>query len=372
MLLLAAVGCAAPSLVVKPPADAPVAGVVTLDVATDAAFVTFSVDGGEPIDPAPLDTRGWPDGAHTIEVSARGWLTWPATTRVALTTDNAPPRVSLTRRARAVEQGHTLPIVVATDEPATVTARFLDEDRPLYELGEHTWRALVGVPIRTEPGRHLLALTATDALGNTVEHEVPVEVLAVDWPFTGKLPLSRRKAKVDPPAMVQMRQERDAVYATATPEARWSGLLALPVQGADHTSPFGTFREYPDGTRSFHDAEDLARKRWTPIHAAADGIVALAHYQEVHGNAVLLDHGQQVITLYSHLQKLNVQAGQAVQTGDLLGWMGNTGRSTGPHLHWGIVVDQVAVDPMQWTAERFDGFDDLEPLESVEQGDPAG
>ncbi len=358
----AALGCAAPPLRVEPPPDAPVAGVVTLEVATDAPLVRVSVDGGEPVDLGPLDTRGWADGAHVLEVSARGWLTRTATATVALTTDNTPPTLSLTRRARAVEQGHTLPIVVASDEPATVTARFLDEERPLYAVGESTWRALVGVPIRTEAGEHLLALTATDALGNRVTREVPVTVAAVDWPFTGKLPLSKRRAQVDPPAKAKMREERDAVYATATPEARWAGLMVWPVEGAEHTSAFGSFREYPDGTRSFHDAEDLARKRGTPIHAAASGVVALAHYQEVHGNAILIDHGQQVITLYSHLQEPNVHAGQAVRTGDLLGWMGSTGRSTGPHLHWGVVVDQVAVDPKQWLEERFDVVDDLEPL----------
>lgn len=356
LVLLLACG-APPALTVDDPGTAPERGVVLLTLASDTEAVHVAVDGGPErlvkADLISLDTSGWPDGAHRIAVSAQVW--WRRTeVEVVLHTDNTPPRIELAERSRSVDQGHALPVAVRTDEDARVTAHFGDRERTLYTVGPRTWRALVGVPIRAEPGPHPLVLTATDRLGNARTVEVPVEVRAVDWPFTGPLPLSRRKARVDPPAMVQMRTERDAIYAGATGPARWSGRMVLPVEDADHTSPFGAYREYPDGTRSHHDAEDLARKRWTPIHAAADGVVALAHLQEVHGNAVLIDHGHGVVTLYSHLQAFDVEEGRQVEQGELLGWMGSTGRTTGPHLHWGVVADRVAVDPMQWVEESFE------------------
>jgi murein DD-endopeptidase MepM/ murein hydrolase activator NlpD len=360
LLVVFSGACAAPPvLAVHGPDAAVLRGVAVLALQHDARQVHASIDGGEPFEVGPtlavLDTRTWPDGEHVVTLAASTLLGGTTEARWTLTTDNSAPAPALWDAGLSVEQGHTLPIVVRTDEdPTELSVTFLGEERPLYPVGERTWRALVGVPIRTPAGPQPLVVHTADALGNRAERSVDVEVTPVDWPFTGKLPLSRRKARVDPPAMVKMRAERDAVYATATPEQQWQGAMGIPVVGADHTSAFGTFREYPDGKRSHHDAEDLARKRWTPIYAAADGVVALARYQAVHGNAVLLDHGQQVVTLYSHMQKHDVEEGQRVQRGDRLGWMGSTGRSTGPHLHWGIVVDQVAVDPMQWTETGFD------------------
>ncbi len=178
------------------------------------------------------------------------------------------------------------------------------------------------MPIRTEAGPQPLVITAEDALGNRAEHTVSVHIESVDWPFTGKLPLSKKKAKVEAPAMALMRAERDTVYARPTPDAQRTATMALPVHDSvQYTSPFGTYREYPDGKRSHHDAEDLSRKRGTPIYEAGDGTVALAHEQAVHGNAVLVDHGHKVVTLYSHLHTLEVESGQRVKTGVRLGAM---------------------------------------------------
>ncbi len=256
-------------------------------------------------------------------------------------------------------QGHTLPVLLRTDEPATLSVTLLERARSVFPIADDTWRALVGVAIRTPAGPARLVVTATDQAGNRATVETEVQVEGVDWPFTGPLPMSRAAARVEPEGIVRMRAERDAVYRTSTPRPLWSGPLQVPVEGGTHTSPYGSFREYPDGSRSYHDAEDIARRRGVPVHAAGSGTVALARSQSLHGNAVLLNHGQKVVTLYSHLDRVDVTEGQAVVPGTLLGSMGSTGRTTGPHLHWGIVVDEVAVDPMEWTTDDF-GLRDAE------------
>ena len=111
---------------------------------------------------------------------------------------------------------------------------------------------------------------------------------------------------------------------------------------------FGAYREYPDGSRSHHDATDIARRTGAPIVAAAAGRVRLARDQANHGNSVVVHHGQGVVTLYSHLDTMAVAEGQEVAAGQHLGTMGATGRTTGPHLHFGVVVDGVPVDPQPW------------------------
>ena len=289
----------------------------------------------------------------TLLLLAIGCSDPPARADLTRTVDASPPRVFVARDSMSTRQGGTLSVWIRTDEAARVAVSFLGRERPVFEVGDQQWRVLVGIPIRAEAGDSPLQIEAIDAWGNQTSATVQVSVEAVEWPKTGKLPMSRAKARVEPEAVKQMREERDAVYRTASEEPLWSGPMRIPVDGGVHTSAYGSFREYPDGSRNHHDAEDIARRRGVPILAAADGVVALAKRQEMHGNAVLVDHGHKVISLYSHLQRIDVEVGQPVRAGDLLGSMGSTGRTTGPHLHWGVVVDEVAIDPMVWTEEDF-------------------
>src|SRR6185436_13659701 len=97
----------------------------------------------------------------------------------------------------------------------------------------------------------------------------------------------------------------------------------------------------------FHRGVDLRAGLGAPVHAAQAGKVALARYFSSfndNGNVVFLDHGQGVVSAYLHLSKLLVKEGQAVSAGQAVGLVGSTGRSTGPHLHWSIFINGVAVD----------------------------
>lgn len=364
LLLLSTAGCLrAPSLVVVPPAEI-VRGPVELQVQSDARWIEIEANGVvKRVEPGTVVLDPLPDGETELTVRAGGWPAPTKTVQARVRIDNTAPRIELSSRSHTVEQGHTLPFVFRTDEPATVTLTWSDRERPLYPIGERTWRALIGVPIREEPGTSQATLTVRDALGNEAVHTVPIEVTAVEWPFTGTLQLSKKAAAVSDPEIEKMRSERDPIYAEHTDTALWKGPLRVPTEGT-HTSFFGSYREYPDGHRSHHDAQDIAKRKGTPVYAANAGVVRLARAQAVHGNAILLGHGQGVVTLYSHLDRFEVAEGDVVAAGDRLGDMGSTGRSTGPHLHWGVVVDHVPVDPMQWTEVSFDpdAFEPFEPL----------
>jgi len=128
--------------------------------------------------------------------------------------------------------------------------------------------------------------------------------------------------------------------------------MSQPLEGRI-TSEYGRYRARPDGTRSHHDAIDIGAPTGAPIRAASDGVVLVSAFQPMHGNAVILGHGQEVTTSYNHMSGLAVEAGQQVKQGEIVGWVGSTGQSTGPHLHWGLVVDEVAVNPAQWETEAF-------------------
>jgi murein DD-endopeptidase MepM/ murein hydrolase activator NlpD len=120
-----------------------------------------------------------------------------------------------------------------------------------------------------------------------------------------------------------------------------------PTRGVK-TSNFG-FRVSPfTGKRSFHNGIDLSAREGTPIIAPADGIVKFARDEFTYGNLVIIDHGYGITTKYGHLLTFFVEPGQKVRRGDKIGLVGNTGRSTGSHLHYEIRVSKVPVNPLKY------------------------
>jgi murein DD-endopeptidase MepM/ murein hydrolase activator NlpD len=132
--------------------------------------------------------------------------------------------------------------------------------------------------------------------------------------------------------------------ALAALPSRW------PVRGAVN-SEFG-YRHSPWlKEREFHAGIDIRATRGTPVYAPAPGTVIQAGHVQDYGTTIIVNHGQDVHTLYGHLSKLNVQSGQRVERGALIGYTGNTGRSSGPHLHYEIAVRGRAVNPRAYLWE---------------------
>lgn len=130
--------------------------------------------------------------------------------------------------------------------------------------------------------------------------------------------------------------------------ARASIPSLMPVADIAMTSTFG-MREHPLlGGRRMHKGVDLAAPMGTPVHAAADGMVERADWFSGYGLYVALEHGGNIETRYGHMSRLNVAAGQYVHKGDIIGYVGSTGRSTGPHLHYEVRINGEAVDPLPY------------------------
>jgi murein DD-endopeptidase MepM/ murein hydrolase activator NlpD len=124
-------------------------------------------------------------------------------------------------------------------------------------------------------------------------------------------------------------------------------LVTRPVGGIV-TDVFG-WRIHPVyGTRSFHDGTDFNAPIGTPVAAAADGTVIMVQTYGGYGKAIKIDHGGGVVTLYGHLSSYDVEDGQKVAAGQVIARSGNTGTSTGPHLHFSVIVDGTPVDPLTW------------------------
>lgn len=142
-------------------------------------------------------------------------------------------------------------------------------------------------------------------------------------------------------AVASMPQRRSGTASVSIPSR-------VPVEGVRLTSGYG-MRTHPVlGGRRAHKGIDLAAPTGTPILATADGAVSKAEWFSGYGLYVSLEHGGDLQTRYGHMSRLNVYAGQQVKKGDIIGYVGSTGRSTGPHLHYEVRIAGQAVNPLPY------------------------
>lgn len=118
-----------------------------------------------------------------------------------------------------------------------------------------------------------------------------------------------------------------------------------PVINAKTTSKFGVRRHPITNKISFHAGIDLAAPTNTPIYSAFDGKVIVADYDQWNGNYIKIQHDNDIMTVYCHCEKINVRKGQVIKAGEVIGFVGSTGSSTGPHLHFELRIDNVSYNP---------------------------
>jgi murein DD-endopeptidase MepM/ murein hydrolase activator NlpD len=152
----------------------------------------------------------------------------------------------------------------------------------------------------------------------------------------------------------QERARDFSFYNQVTPEKLWTGRFSWPLElKGVITTPFGSRRDYVGGGYEIHDALDIAVPAGTPILAPQRGRVVLAEFQKVRGGIVILDHGLGLHTAYFHQSRIVAKVGDMLEAGDLIGYVGTTGLSTGPHLHWEMRIGSTGIDPQEWLGRSF-------------------
>jgi len=255
-----------------------------------------------------------------------------------------------------VMQGRTLVVRVALAEAATVSGTFMEQPLFFYQNGPQQFWSLIAIHALLEPNIYPLTLIATLPDGKTVTKVQEVQVIEGDY-STETIWLDNDRSGLLAPELVQQEQQKLAqVWSQVSPRPWWEGPFWYPV-GSDSlriTSNFGTRRHYNGGSKlSFHGGTDFGGGVGVPIYAPAAGRVVLAERLTVRGNAVLIDHGLGLYSGYWHQSQIAVNTGQEVQPGDLIGYIGDTGLVTGPHLHWEMRLNGVAVSPLQWVRESI-------------------
>lgn len=157
-------------------------------------------------------------------------------------------------------------------------------------------------------------------------------------------------AKIKPPKSEQRRIGQEyrrarAVFSKVSPSQLWTKPFIYPLQ-SEVTSPFGTARMYNGVLKRYHTGTDFRAKTPTPVVATNDGNVVLVQSRYFAGNTVIIDHGKGLYSCYYHLSEFHVREGEKVLRGEVIGLSGQSGRVTGPHLHFSVVLHDVKVDPL--------------------------
>lgn len=206
------------------------------------------------------------------------------------------------------------------------------------------WVAVVGIPLDADAGTQQL---------DTSTGSIPFQIQAKQYK-TQRITI-RDKNKVDPDDESSQRiiQEQAIQQQIKTHFTEGEAQLDFikPVPGRD-TGRFGLKRFINNQPRSPHSGMDIAAASGTSVKATATGRVLHTDDLFFSGNTVYIDHGDGVISMYAHLSKINVEAGDRVQQGDIIGQVGSTGRATGPHLHWSVYLNGEAVDPALFLSNK--------------------
>ena len=253
-----------------------------------------------------------------------------------------------------IKLGDTISVVVTPDAgeqiPSAPSVKVAGKDFPAYPIGANRWRALVPTTPLEKFGRRTLTVT-----GNQQQRNLLVWV-GQRWFPTQRIWLPPNKESLKGTDLEFDRM--DALKALKTSQKLWNGPFRRPNNGPISTI-YGVRRYYNGvfANNYYHRGVDYAGYAGSPVFAAASGRIALVGREsqgfEIHGNSVGLDHVQGVITIYIHLSRIDVNEGQMVQAGQRIGAVGNTGASTGPHLHFGLYVNGQSIHPSSWFSQGF-------------------
>lgn len=205
---------------------------------------------------------------------------------------------------------------------------------------------ILSIGFQTRPGSYPLTLTVEVPGGELKTIDGIVEVAAHDFE-TIRFSVSEERTSGWSAEQLEADRERVRQARKATePYPLWHQPFIRPMEGRI-SSGYGQVRIINQGAPSHHNGLDIPAETGTPVRAMNDGIVRLAARLLAHGNIIIIDHGMDLSSSYLHLDSITVQEGQKVTRGEVIGAVGDTGFSTGPHLHWEVNLGLQPLNPLQ-------------------------
>ena len=260
--------------------------------------------------------------------------------------DTAP---ALRIQAHPSAPGDVILLTVIASRPLDAArVDVFDHVVPMWSTGGAArWVTVIGVDVETQPGRYPLIVRGLAATGEPVTVGGTLTVMSKGF---GTRRLLVEPKFSEPPASERARiaaeaRRLGALFSASAAERYWRPPFQAPV-GARASSPFGVRSVFNGQPRSRHNGVDFASAAGDPVHAPGAGRIVLAEPLYFTGNTVIIDHGQGLYSLLAHLARMVVKSDDVVARNDIVGYVGATGRATGPHLHWTVRLQGARVDPL--------------------------
>jgi len=240
-------------------------------------------------------------------------------------------------------------IAVTPTRGNAVSGEYRDQ-RILLARFEGRQYAIIGIPLDAEPGPQQFSVTGADGAESLLQFEV------VHKQYRERHLTITNERQVNPNAEDMERINRESVemrqaFSTWSESLEPVFAMNLPVDGV-RSSSFGSRSFFNGQPRNPHSGMDIAAPEGTPILAPAPGVILTTGNYFFNGNTIIMDHGHGLISLYCHMNTIDVEPGAEIAAGEQIGQVGSTGRVTGPHLHWSVNLNNVRVDPALFLGEN--------------------
>jgi len=262
------------------------------------------------------------------------------------------PGVALEFIFRALEPGEVI-LVKPTKDPSVrrIDLRFRTQKRRV-EFDGIRRTVLLGIDVAARPQSYFMEITTERRDGSRETVHRKLTVGPREFPETN-LTVAPGMAKAPPEEAERIKREAAlvaSVLGAVSPEWLATGPFLSPLPDHEPFPNFGQRRLYNNAVASTHTGVDISAPAGTPVRASNAGRVVLASDLYYSGKTVIIDHGLGVFTYYGHFSKILVKRGDLVKKGDVIAEVGQTGRSTGPHLHWSVRILDSRVDPFSLAA----------------------
>lgn len=221
-----------------------------------------------------------------------------------------------------------------------------------FFITENKMECYFGIPLDKKTGKYTMSITEYKRRKVKSSKNIEIFIKKGDFPVEYIKFSKEKKKKIGAPENKKEKKLIKKAFSACTKRKLFKDSFLVPVKGRI-SGVFGAMRRSGKETLWQHKGVDIANQVGTPVVSPAAGVVILVGEDfNLHGKTIVVDHGIGIVSLYIHLNDIVVKKGEKVERGGIIGHLGDTGLTTGPHLHWGMYVHSVPVNPFQWTEDK--------------------
>ncbi|GAB6065912.1 M23 family metallopeptidase [Aquifex pyrophilus] len=321
---------------------------------------------------------GLKEGSAEVYVELTRFFFLKEVYKTSAVIDYTPPTLSVIFSPYAVMNGGSGAVRVSVSEESELQLKVGNLTFPLYRVGENTYFSLFAIPLNFSE-KDSIELTAVDKVGNETKISIPTRVRIRRYPVyrielkgrekllipklstllaeeVSRENLIKAFKKVNEELRKQNEEQLYEIGRKSEEKIYWKGRF-IQMRKSKVISLFGERRIYTYGgkriSESYHWGYDLASVKNAPVEASNGGKVVFAGFLGIYGNTVVIDHGYGLMSIYSHLAEFRVKKGDIVKKGQIIGITDSTGLAFGDHLHFGIMIHGIPVNPIEWWDKKW-------------------